>query len=203
MRFFMGICLWWLFVSPVFYGTLSLPFLIASSLALSAWIAGHFFKKAAKTLDLIFFAAILAMVVLNQNKWVLPPILMGCIYLFSCVIICFLRKKIVSSHVHIHPQQPPRMPILLYLLGFFVIWAIGLLTTAIFPSAHAPVILMFWTCLMFILFNEISMLATNALWVGYKTRRDCFVSTGKWRFRFIFAALLLVIWLGCSLFIFL
>ncbi|GEM_PF-5007006 len=202
IRFLMGICLWWLFVSPVFYGILSLPFLAASSIALLAWIVGHVLKKAAKILDFVFFAAILAMILFNQNKWLLSPILMGCIYGFSCAIICFLKKKNTQHHTYTRTDRPPQMPILLYLLGFFGIWAIGLLTTAVIPSAHAPIILMFWTCLMFVLFNEISMLATNALWVGYKTRRECFVSKRKWRIRFIIAASLLILWLGCSLWIF-
>lgn len=199
IRFLLGFCLWWLFVSPVFFGTFSTPFLMASATALMAWILGLIFQKWSNRLDFVFFAAILVMAIFNQNRWILPPILMGCVYLFLCITLCFLRTKSTTPHTHPLPEPPHKLPILFYLLGFFGTWAVGLLVTALIPSVHAPIILMFWTCLMFILFNEVSALSSNALWVGYKTRRECFVSKRRWQFRFMIAVLLIVLWMGCSL----
>ena len=200
VRFFLGLVLWWLFFAPAFYGIWTPHFLAASALALVLWTAGVFLPGRTKILDIPFIAAILAMAAFNQNKWLLPPALMGGLFLFTCIAIIVLRQKASPLAAHPIPWHVAEIPAIRRFLGIFAIWGVGAVTTMLFPVAHAHIVLMFWTCLMVVLNNEISVLTANSYWIGYKTRRECFVSTARWRLRFFSAGILFVLWIAFCLY---
>lgn len=194
VRFFGGLVLWWLFFAPAFFGIWTPLFIASAALALMLWLVCTILPTSARILDFPFFAAILAMAVFNQNKWLLPPALMGGILLFASIALIALRQSTPQKTTHPLPHHFADIPPIRRFAAIFAIWGLGTGIAMFFTAPHAHIVLMFWTCLMFVLFNEITILAANTLWIGYKTRRECFVSSARWRLRFIGAAVMLILW---------
>lgn len=131
--------------------------------------------------------ALLAFLLLNRPFWRLPPAVMASI-LF------------VATLAHICPKisfAPPKLTTLTIRFAlFYAAWLAAIITASLGNAPFSPIILCAVTCAMILIAHAtIWPLALIPEWLGYKTRRDCFVPRSRYSLRFVCLAAAAACWI--------
>ena len=185
---FLTIVYWWLAVVPAISISPLCASIAAILLALS--VVAYFF-------DLRWFAVLFYIPSVALPRWIsiggwlLPAAFSGLCFPLIIAFLLFAPPKDTPKFEPI--QSRMRLPVRVYIL--LAIWLIGLLLFALFPTENTPILLLAWTCLMLFSASREWGLFTNREWYGYKTRRNIFVSSRKWKMRFILSGIVFVAWI--------
>lgn len=198
------LCLWGLASLPVFLGAGSTLSFIAAGTALTTWAMffirwPHWFSWLSA---LLYNIAILYMLWDTQIAWIMPPAITGCAFVIGCLCAAGAKSQTKSIKLGNPIQKPLHEKTALFQssdpiphlsatqnmrsLIFYGIWGIGLCMIMISHSPYTSSMLLAWSCMMLFAAREsIWIFYTSHEWLGYMTRRECFVSTARWRWRFV------------------
>ncbi|MBQ9396677.1 MAG: hypothetical protein IJU23_14325 [Proteobacteria bacterium] len=184
---FLTIVYWWLAVVPA----ISVSPLCASIAAvlLGCGIVAYFFKLRFFAV-LFYIPSVVLPLWITLGMWLLPAALFG--LCFPPLIAFILLAPPTETPKFVPTEQRLRLPLRVYIL--LAVWLVGLLLFAFFPTENTPILFLAWTCAMLFSASREWGLFTNREWYGYKTRRDIFVSSRKWKMRFVLSALGIVAW---------
>ncbi|MBQ8037358.1 MAG: hypothetical protein IJ268_10215 [Proteobacteria bacterium] len=187
LRIFFGICLWWLCFSPFLAHDLSLSFAAVSFAAIAAWLCTLIPSRVLKKIfSAAFLAGILAMLCLSRGTWALPPAVTGILFALVAAASALLPVihecpgRTASAKRSLDGLSLKRLAI------FHIVWLLGLPIALFLPEKNSPQIVMAWTCAMLTAASaHIWPFQVSPEWLGFKARRECFVSNTRWRIRHI------------------
>lgn len=205
LRIFLGICLWWLCFSPFLAHDLASAFVPISLVTLAIWPLTAFPMRRLTSIlhTAIFLAGILAMLFMSHGRWMLPAAATGiAIALFAAISACMHTHPAYPGKAGALPCSLAKLPVL-RLAVFHAVWLAGIPIALFLPQNHTAHILTAWTCILLTSAAvHIWPFAVSPEWLGFKTRRECFVSPGRWRLRHIANIILLIIALSASCLLF-
>lgn len=187
LRIFFGICLWWLCFSPILAHDLSLSFVAVSCAALASWLCTLAPSRALKKIfSAAFLTGILAMLCLSRGTWAMPPAVTGILFALVAAISALL-PGIRECPGHTGSAKRSLAGLFIKRLAIFhIVWLLGLPIALFLPENNAPQIAMAWTCAMLTAASaHIWPFQVSPEWLGFRTRRECFVSNTRWRIRHI------------------
>lgn len=195
LRFFLGLCLWWLCFSPFLAHDLGGVFIAASLGTVVFWAATLLPSARVRiTATSLFLAGNLSMLLISHGTWPLSSAITGLLYtILAMVLLCLDQVREYPGKKTSVPKALNGLPIR-RLIIFHAVWFTGMAIALFMPAKYPAHILISWTGLMLTLAAvHIWPFATSPEWLGYKTRRECFVSPRRNHLRCAADAVLLTI----------
>ncbi|MBQ9816580.1 MAG: hypothetical protein IJM59_03805 [Proteobacteria bacterium] len=188
---FIMLCMWWLAFSPGISAAFLPVFLPTAFVTFAAcFLAQLRFKR---IFALLYVAGILGMLFMTRGIWIFSPAVWGTLFVLWIASFHILNTSPVQNNTDIEQVSAPN---LIRVKILFAIWILGITVSLFIPSRHTALILIAWSCLMLPLSTSVWSLTLSREWLGYTTRRDCFIGPDNWKKRFIQAAVGFILWIG-------